>query len=125
MKISRWLLALFFLVAGVNHSRSPADYLQIMPPILPAQVALIWISGVAEILGGLGILFGPTRRLAALGLILLLLAVFPANVYGALHGMKISGWIVPGWLLWSRLPLQPLIMAWVYFAGWKGEKLPR
>ena len=125
MRISRLLLALFFVAAGVNHFVSPDTYLQIVPPFLPGRLTLIWISGVAEIAGGLGILFPQTRRLAGLGLILLLLAVFPGNIYGALHGMKAWGWTLPTWLLWARLPFQPLLIAWVYFACWKAKESPR
>jgi len=124
LQISRLFLALFFVAAGVNHFLLPNIYLQIMSPLLPARPTLIWISGIAEILGGIGILWARTRRLAALGLILLLVAVFPANIYGALHGMSVAGWTVPSWLLWMRLPFQPLLIAWVYFACWKAGKPP-
>ena len=124
MPISRLLLALFFVAAGVNHFLSPETYLKILPSHLKAGAALIWISGVAEVLGGIGILWTRTRWLAALGLILLLIAVFPANIYGALHGMNVAGWAVPSWLLWARLPFQPLLIAWVYFACWKADKPP-
>jgi len=124
LPISRLLLALFFVAAGVNHFLSPETYLKILPSHLKAGAALIWISGVAEVLGGIGILWTRTRWLAALGLILLLIAVFPANIYGALHGMNVAGWAVPSWLLWARLPFQPLLIAWVYFACWKADKPP-
>ncbi len=125
VKISRWLLAILFIVAGVNHFLSPAAYLQIIPPTLPAREAANFISGAAEILGGIGILIPQTRRSAALGLILLLICVFPANIYGALHGMIVGGRNVPGWLLWLRLPFQFLFIAWVYFACWKADKPSR
>jgi uncharacterized membrane protein len=55
----------------------------------------------------------------------LLVAVFPANIYAALHGMQLAGHVVPAWLLWLRLPLQPLLIAWVYFAAWTGREAPR
>lgn len=118
----RVLLAFFFIAAGVNHFLSPALYLQIIPPMLPAREVANYISGGAEIIGGAGVLWAGTRRTAALGLIFLLLMVFPANIYGALHGMNVHGWEVPRWLLWLRLPLQPLVIAWVYFASWKEAK---
>ncbi len=123
--ISRLLLAALFIAAGVNHFITPGPYLAIVPPALPAPATLVFISGVAEIAGGLGILWQPTRKAAAIGLIALLVAVFPANIYAATHGMQIGGYVVPAWLLWLRLPLQPLLIAWVYFAGWKPRQAPR
>ena len=74
--IFRWVLAVFFIGAGVNHFRHPAFYQAMMPPWLPWPDALILISGVAEILGGLGVLVPRARRFAGWGLIALLVAVF-------------------------------------------------
>jgi uncharacterized membrane protein len=112
----RVVLAVFFLVAGVNHFRVPEMYLAIMPPMLPWSRELVFISGVAEIVGGIGVLIPRIRRATAWGLIALLVAVFPANIYAALHGMVIDGRAVPGWGLWARLPLQLVFIAWVVFA---------
>ena len=125
MIILRVGLALLFIAAGANHFISPAPYLAIMPPWLPWPEALVSISGIAEILGGLGLLFARTRKLAALGLIALLIAVFPANVYAALNGMNVGDSQIPAWLLWLRLPLQAALIAWVYFVGWKERASPR
>jgi len=80
-----------------------------MPPYLPWPLALVQMSGIAEILGGLGVLFRPTQRAAAWGLILLLVAVFPANLQIALHGWP--GMNVPSWALWARLPFQ-IVFIW-------------
>lgn len=111
-KISYWLLVVFFVAAGANHFISPKFYLSIMPPGLPWPLGLVYISGAAEIAGGIGILIPATRRLAGWGLIALLIAVFPANIHLALHGMGDS---VARWLLWARLPLQIVFIAWVYW----------
>ncbi|MDQ6860621.1 MAG: DoxX family protein [Verrucomicrobiota bacterium] len=118
-------MAALFVGAGANHLLNPAPYLAIMPPLLPAPAALVFISGIAEIAGGLGLLLRPVRKAAAVGLILLLIAVFPANIYAAMHGMQMGGRAIPAWLLWARLPLQLLLIAWVYFAGWKRRQAPR
>ena len=96
-----------------------------MPPFLPWPAALVAISGVAEIAGGSGILFARTRRPAGIVLIALLIAVFPANIHAALHGMHIPDRAVPPWMLWLRLPLQPLLIWWVYNACWKAREVPR
>lgn len=125
VRFLRGALAVFFVIAGANHFFSPGPYLAIMPPSLPWPAALIYISGAAEIAGGVGVLLPETRRLAALGLIALLVAVFPANIYGAVHGMQIGSRAVSAWILWLRLPLQGILIAWVYFAGWKTPKASR
>ena len=108
--ILRWLAACFFTVAGLNHFHMPDVYLSIIPPYLPWPRELVAISGVAEVLGGIGILIPPVRRLAAWGLIALLLAVLPANVQMALHGFR----NLPAWALWLRLPFQAVFIAWIY-----------
>jgi len=115
-KFARLLLAGLFIGAGVNHFVSPEPYVWIMPPFLPWALALVYISGVAEIIGGIGLLFTRTRKIAAYGLIALLLAVFPANIFGALQGTSVSG-AIPPWLLWARLPFQAVLILWVYYAG--------
>lgn len=123
--MARLLAAFCFVGAGAAHFLRPEPYLAIMPPVLPWPRALIYISGAAEIAGGLGLLLRATRKAAALGLIALLVAVFPANIYATRVGMNVSGWQVPTWLLWTRLPFQAVFVAWIYFAGWKDDKLPR
>jgi uncharacterized membrane protein len=100
------------MAAGANHFLVPKTYLSMMPAYLPAHVELVQISGVAEILGGMGVLFSSTRRFAAWGLILLLVAVFPANLNAALYGWP--GVSVPAWVLWCRLPFQVVFIWWVY-----------
>ena len=106
----RLALALLFVVAGSLHFVVPAPYRGIMPTWLPAHAALIAISGAAEIAGGIGLLLPQTRRAAGMGLSLLLVAVFPANIQMLLL-YRARG--VPWWgelLLWLRLPLQFLLI---------------
>jgi len=101
-----------FILAGANHFINPGFYIRMIPPVLPYPFAINYISGVAEIsLGGL-MLIPKTRKLAAWGLILLLLAVFPANIYMALEGgLGIATPLVS----WIRLPFQFLFIAWAYW----------
>ena len=108
----QWGVGLLFIVAGANHFLVPQPYLAMMPGYLPAHVVLVQISGLAEIAGGIGVLFAATRSLAAWGLILLLVAVFPANLNVALHGWP--GTDLPAWLLWVRLPLQVVFIWCIY-----------
>lgn len=110
-KAGLYLQALVYVAAGINHFVRPRFYLAIMPPYLPAHQLLVDLSGVAEIGLGLGLLFPATRVWAAWGLILLLIAVFPANVYMATAESFAQ---LPGWLRWGRLPLQGLLIWWAY-----------
>lgn len=114
--IFRLLLAILFVVAGIAHFVSPDAYVRIVPPYLPQPRLLVLISGIAEIAGGIGILVPITRRMAAVGLVVLLIAVFPANIYMATAHIPFAGLAGKSWLQWLRLPLQaPLIWwAWQY-----------
>jgi uncharacterized membrane protein len=111
------LAALFFTAAGLLHFLKPAMYMRIMPPYIvqrwPWPLAMVYISGAAEIAGGLGILLPPVRRAAALGLVTLLVAVFPANVYMATNPVQAGASALPPAALWGRLLLQPIFIWWV------------
>ena len=111
----RWLLTVFMVAAGANHFIDADAYVAVMPSALPAHLLLVYLSGVAEIAGGLGLILPATRRLAAWGLIALLLAVFPANVNMAINHLSLGGREVPAWTLWARLPLQAVLIAWAWW----------
>jgi uncharacterized membrane protein len=114
--IGRVLLAVLFLLAGSLHFLAPQIYLRIVPPYLPAPLALVYLSGAAEMLGGAGLLIPSTRQAAAWGLIALLIAVLPANIYMATAHLAAPGITGQSWAQWLRIPLQlPLIYwAWLY-----------
>ncbi len=109
-----WAIGAFFIAAGVNHFVHPQPYIAMVPSYLPAPAGLVVVSGVAEILGGIGMLISPVRAFAAWGLIVLLLAVFPSNLHVALNGWP--GVNLPSLILWLRLPLQPLFI-WIIYRG--------
>jgi uncharacterized membrane protein len=113
--ILRWLLTIVMVGAGLNHFLSPATYVAMMPEVLPAHLALVYVSGIAEMAGGLGLILPATRKLAAWGLVLLFLAVFPANLNMALNDLPLGGSAVPTWALWARLPLQIVFIAWAWW----------
>jgi uncharacterized membrane protein len=92
-----------------------------MPPYFPAPQVLVEASGVAEIAGGIGLLICPVRRAAGWGLIALLIAVFPANIYMLQHRGQFH--FAP-WLLWARLQLQGVFIAWVWFAAIQRPRHP-
>lgn len=113
-KVSRstFLLTLFFVAAGALHFVRPEFYQKIMPPQIPFPAAMVSLSGVLEILLGLLVLPARTRKPAGWGLILLLLAVFPANIHLALHPEILPN--IPVWAFWARLPLQGVFIFWVW-----------
>ena len=113
MRRLRALAGPFFVLNGVMHFAIPRTYLRMMPPYLPRHRELVYASGVAEAVGGAGLMAPPTRRLAGWWLIATLIAVFPANVHMAQHPEKFPK--VPGGAvsLWARLPFQAVFIAWV------------
>lgn len=108
----KFLLAIFFIIAGTLHFIFPRPYLKIMPPMLPTPRLLVIVSGAAEIAGGFGLLFSQTSRPAAWGLVFLLIAVFPANVYMAVAHLPFPGMLGKSWAQWLRLPLQIPLIWW-------------
>ena len=113
MPRARAALGVTFLFAGALHFLKPRPYLAMMPRYLPAHRELVYASGVAEMAGGAGVLAG--RRAAGWWLIATLLAIFPANVEMAVHAERFRR--IPKPLLWVRLPVQALLITWVWRAA--------
>ena len=104
-----------YVLAGVAHFLSPSMFARIVPPQLPRPRALVYLSGIAEIVLGVGVLFERTRNVSAWGIVALLVAVFPANVYMATSDdLDLPGAVgnVSDAALWARLPLQAVLVAW-------------
>ncbi|QGX96579.1 hypothetical protein EI982_02260 [Haloplanus rallus] len=105
-----------YVAAGALHFVVPELYVQIVPPVFPARLALVYLSGLAEVGVGIGVLLPRTRRYAAWTAVALLVAIFPANVYMATHGVVVEG--MPGggdpsgFVRWGRLPLQGVLILW-------------
>lgn len=112
-RFMHWLLGLLFVVAGVFHFLRPDFYVRIMPPYLPWHRELVFLSGMCEVALGVLLLVPRYTPLAAWGLIALLIAVFPANVHMALHPSLYPEFGPLVW--WLRLPLQGVLIAWVYW----------
>lgn len=115
-RIALVLLSLFFVSIGIAHFAAAQAFVDIMPPYLPWHLQLVWLSGVFEILGGLGVLPVATRRFAGYGLIALLVAVFPANLHMAMDPEPFVAQGLPAWALYARLPFQLVFAAWVWWA---------
>ena len=109
----KYLLALSFVFAGTNHFINTAFYLSIMPPMLPAHLFLVYLSGICEIALGALLLIPKYSRFAAWGLIALLIAVFPANIYMAMNTELFPQFSPTGILL--RLPVQFVLIGWAFW----------
>jgi len=115
-----------YVVAGVLHFLAPKVYARVVPPSLPKPVALVYLSGIAEVVLGVGVLLRRTRRVSAWGLVALLVAVFPANVYMATDevGLELVPESARGLArvgAWVRLPLQGVLVLW---AWWYTRPMP-
>ena len=104
-------MGLLYVLAGINHFVHPEFYLKMLVGFLPAPEWLNWISGAAEIILGAGVCFAATRKWSAYGIILLLVAIFPANINMALHA---SDWSFSTIALYVRLPIQFLLIWWAW-----------
>jgi uncharacterized membrane protein len=110
--VSRYIFAVFFIGAGVMHFVRPGFYLKIMPPNVPLHRELVYLSGVCEIVLGAMLLVRRLAPFAGWGLILLLIAVFPANIYVYQHQELVPGTPI---LHLLRLPLQAVLILWAYW----------
>ena len=124
-RTARLLLAGIFVFAGVMHFIIPASYVGIMPPWLPWHRELVQLSGVLEIAGGVGLLIPRTRRAAGMGLVLLLIAVWPANLQMLVNARAADQAACYQALLWLRLPLQLVLIWWVWCASRTSHAEPR
>ena len=107
------LMTLFYIMAGTNHFINPDWYVRIVPPILPFKTAIVYISGILEIILGTLLIFPKTRFIAGWGLILLLVAVYPANIYVALTNGEVMD--TTPLIAWGRLPFQFVFIGLAYW----------
>lgn len=123
-KKGRLAAAIAFVLIGASHLATPEKMEYMIAGWLPCAHELILLSGVAEIVGGLGLLIPRFQRLAAIGLIGLLLVIFPANINVAVHQLPPPGGLPASpWYVWSRLLFQPLYIAWIWWSSLRQAKV--
>ena len=110
--VSKYLLSIFMIVAGIMHFANPAFFLKIMPPYLPLHKELVLVSGIFELVLGILLLVPRSSRMAAWGIVALLIGVFPANLYLYQHQDILPASPIIHLL---RLPLQGLFILWAYW----------
>lgn len=109
--ISLLIMSAFYCFAGVSHFRNPKFFLKITPKWVPYPQKVNIFVGIIEIILGVALLFESTRSYAAMGIIALLIAVFPANIYHFQQAQKKGKHIIPTLI---RLPIQALLIYWAY-----------
>lgn len=123
--VFRILLGVAMIGVGVTHFTGPEPFVRMVPAFLPAPLALVYVSGAAEIAGGAGLFVPKLRRAASWGLVALYVAVFPANLNMAIHGLPLGDYHAPPFALWARLPLQLVLIAWALWVGKPDTRLDR
>lgn len=122
-EILRVILSVSLIIVGITHFFRPEQYARIVPPLFP-PFASVYISGLFEIIGGIGLMIPLLNVAAAWGLIALFIAVFPANIYMALHNIKLEGIPQNQLLYWARLPFQAVLIAWAWWYTKNPENQP-
>jgi len=107
-----YLMAFLYIIAGINHFRKPGMYIRIIPPFFKNPKLINTLSGIAEMLLGILLMFPFSKRFAAWGIIALLIAIFPANLF--MFQDKKASFGLPKWILFVRLPLQIVLIYWAY-----------
>ena len=123
-EIWRVILSVALTVVGITHFVKPEEYAKIVPPQFGDKFAMVYISGFFEILGAVGLLIPFVSVAAAWGLIALFIAVFPANIYQAIHSIPIENIPHHPLLYWFRLPFQAVFIAWAWWYTRKPEEQP-
>jgi uncharacterized membrane protein len=108
----QYLYGTFFLLAGLNHFRKPRMYMKIIPPIFNNKKLWNILAGIAEIVFGIGLMLPITSKYSAWGIVILLIAIFPANVYMYSHDEASMG--LSKTVRLFRLPLQFVLIAWAW-----------
>jgi len=115
-KISLIILAGFYILAGINHFRNPDSYIRIIPAYLPVPHLLNILAGICEIAFGLMFIFKQTRKMAAWGIILILIAFLPVHIDMIIHApMMLGNFKVTPLIAWLRIPLQGLLILWAWW----------
>jgi uncharacterized membrane protein len=111
----RIMLSIGMVIIGVMHFVSPEPFVAIVPNGLPHPLAFVYGSGLIEVIAGAGLFFPAVSQISAWTLILLYVCVFPANWYQAVHNISVAGLPHDPPLIWLRIPMQALLIAWAYW----------
>ena len=110
--LSIYVMGIFYIIVGIKHFQDPGWFVQIIPPIFPFKYALVYISGFFEVLFGILLMIPKSQSIAAKGLIVLLICVYPANIYLAQTNGAALG--ISPLIAWGRLPFQFVFIGLAY-----------
>ena len=113
----RLALAAFYLGAGILHLKSPQGFIKIVPNFVPWPAEVVWLTGVAEIAGAIGLMVPRLQKAAGLGLALYAVCVFPANINHAINQIDVGGLPNSWWYHAPRFVLQPILVWWALFCS--------
>jgi uncharacterized membrane protein len=115
--VMRWIMAGFYILAGITHITVPGKFMPIVPDWVPFPSQVLLVTGICEIAGGLALLTSKMRQLAGIMLALYAVAVFPANIKQAIEGIDIPPLPNSWWYHGPRLALQPVLVWWALFSS--------
>ena len=113
----RAVIALFYFAAGILHLASPAGFMKIVPNFVPWPATVIWLTGICEIAGAIGLFIPNLRRAAGIGLALYAICVFPANINHAINQIDVGALPNSWWYHGPRFLLQPVLVWWALFCS--------
>jgi uncharacterized membrane protein len=116
-RLMRWIMAIFYGVAGIFHLATPGPFLAITPNWVPAPHTIILLTGLCEIAGAAALLTRRLRWWAGVMLALYAVCVFPANIKHAFENLEVAGMTASWWYHGPRLAFQPVLVWWALFAG--------
>jgi uncharacterized membrane protein len=109
----RYVMAAFYIYAGVSHFTRPEFFLSLMPPYFPLHTELVYLSGVAEIVLGVLVAIPRTAMFAGWGIIAMLITFLPVHVHMLVNNHLYPE--APTWALVARFPLQAIFILWAYW----------
>jgi len=113
----RWGLSLALVSTGIDHLLTPGRYLPMMPSFVPLHTEVVFLTGLCEVAGAVGLLLPRLRYLAGIMLAIYFVCVFPANIKNAIEGLSIQGLPSANWYYWVRLLFQPLVIWWTLYSS--------
>lgn len=115
--VLRLVLAAFYLSAGILHLKSPQGFISIVPSFVPWPAEIVWLTGLAEIAGAIGLMIPRLQKAAGIGLALYAICVFPANINHAINQIDVGALPNSWWYHGPRFMLQPILIWWALFCG--------